>query len=168
MNEELIHEQVRQILREGDPAAQEDGLTLDEVHAMRRTVLTAIPESRRRLGWLPLLATGVLILALAIAFGPRHRPPAAPPAAPQVVAVTPPAPIPLSPPEPAAIPLPEQKPPHRRAVRPPQSPPVRHEELMTLASLPESRPPRCGRSGFQPRAAPASSGSWPRAKLARH
>jgi len=140
MNDELIHERLRQILREGDPAVQQDGLTPDEVHALRRTVLNAIPESRRRLG-LPLLAAGaagMLVLALMIALGARHRPPAVPPA-PQVAAVITPAPAP------AVVPTPEpakrSRPSHRHAVRVPKALPARPEAPMVVAWLPEAPEP---------------------------
>ena len=144
MNDELIHERLRQVLRDGDPAAQEAGLTPDEVHAMRRAVLTSIPESRRRFAWLPVLATGtaaLIVLALIFARTPGHRPPASLPAAPQIAVIPTPVPAPPVLPAPAA---PSQRstksvrPAHRRTVRPPQAPPARHDEPMTLASLPET------------------------------
>ena len=59
-------ERLRQILRQGDPAEGDGGLTLDEARALRRTVLTAIPERKRRL--LPILATaGAMVTAVLIA-----------------------------------------------------------------------------------------------------
>jgi hypothetical protein len=62
------NERVRALLQEGDPAAGEPGLSVEEVQAMRRTVLTAVPEARRR-GWLiPALATAALVIAVAIGF----------------------------------------------------------------------------------------------------
>jgi hypothetical protein len=70
-------------LRAGDPFAGESGLTPEEVRAMRRTVLTAVPEPRR--WFLPVLAlAGAAVVALLIAvialwpsFGgpPRLQPP---------------------------------------------------------------------------------------------
>ena len=101
-------DRLRQILRQGDPAAEDSGLTPDEIHAMRRAVLTAAPEPRRRLAWLPALATGaaaLLVLALAISHGPWHETPA-PPAPPVRVAgaVPTPAPAPVVPVAPAAPP----------------------------------------------------------------
>ena len=68
-------ERLRQQLREGDPAMGEGGLTPDEVRTMRRTVLTAAPEPRRRL--LPILAlagaaaAAVLIAILTLRLGPE-------------------------------------------------------------------------------------------------
>jgi hypothetical protein len=61
-------ERLREILRQGDPATGDPGLTTEEVRAMRRAVLSAVPEPRRR-GWLvPALATAaVLVLAVALA-----------------------------------------------------------------------------------------------------
>ena len=63
----MSDEKLREILKRGDPAA-EGGLTPEEVQAMRRAVLSAVPEPRRR-GWLvPALAgAAALILAAVIA-----------------------------------------------------------------------------------------------------
>jgi hypothetical protein len=135
-------DRLRQVLWKGDPAVQDAGLSPDEVHAMRRTVLTAIPESRRRLAWLPLgiagfAGTAALIL---LVFGFWHRPAAVPPAAPRMATVATPVPAPSETPEPVVPserPVRNPRPPHRRAVRRPQPPPVRHDEPVTLASLPD-------------------------------
>ena len=116
-------DRLRQILREGDPAAQEPGLTPDEAHAMRRTVLTAVPEPRRRLGWLPALATGaaaLLVLALAVSHGPWNSP--APPPSVRVAAVAtpPPAvapPVSLAPAAPLQEPVESSRPARRLHVR---------------------------------------------------
>ena len=43
MNADTKPDRLREVLRLGDPAAQEPGLTADEFHAMRRAVLTATP-----------------------------------------------------------------------------------------------------------------------------
>ena len=51
---------LRDLLRQGDPAAGEPGLSTEEIHAMRRAVLTAAPE-RRRFGLIPTLATGAAV-----------------------------------------------------------------------------------------------------------
>ena len=57
----------RSILRKGDPAAGEPGMTPEEVQGMRRTVLSAVPEPRRR-GWLvPAMVTAAAALILAVA-----------------------------------------------------------------------------------------------------
>jgi hypothetical protein len=135
-------DRLRQILREGDPSAQDFELTPDEAHTMRRMVLTAIPESRRRLGWLPLLTAGaVALILLALAIGPWHQQPEKiPPAAPQMATVATPVPAPSETPEPAVPserPVTNPRPPHRRAV-PTQAPPAPHDEPMTLASLPDT------------------------------
>lgn len=62
------NERVRALLQEGDPAASEPGLSLEEIQAMRRTVLTAVPEARR-VWFAPALVTAAaLILAAVIAF----------------------------------------------------------------------------------------------------
>lgn len=63
-----MNDDLRSILRKGDPAAGEPGLTPEEVQAMRRTVLSAVPEPRRR-GWLvpAMVAAAALVLAAVIA-----------------------------------------------------------------------------------------------------
>lgn len=72
MNDEQLRP-LRERLREGDPAQGQEGLTPDEVREMRRAVLNAIPETRRRL--LPVLvlvgaaAAAVLIAVLALRSG---------------------------------------------------------------------------------------------------
>jgi hypothetical protein len=145
MNADPNLDPLRQVLRQGDPAAQEPGLTDQEVHAMRRAVLTAIPESRRSVGWFPLAATGVavlLALALAVALGPWHRPPA--PSSPvkspvQVAAVSTPAPAPqVTQVVAAALPQePVKRPAHTRPVRARKVLPNRKGDAPTLmASLP--------------------------------
>ncbi|HEV2855999.1 MAG TPA: hypothetical protein VHC97_24640 [Thermoanaerobaculia bacterium] len=66
MNNETRDERLRRLLREADPAnpaVTDPGLTLDEVREMRRTVLTAVPERRRR--FLPVFAlAGAAAMAL--------------------------------------------------------------------------------------------------------
>ena len=63
-----MSDELSEILKRGDPAAGDPGLTPEEVQAMRRTVLSAAPEPRRR-GWMvPALATAAaLILAAVVA-----------------------------------------------------------------------------------------------------
>jgi hypothetical protein len=129
-------DRLRQILRQGDPAAQEPGLTQDEVHAMRRAVLTATPEPRRRVVWFPLLAAGtaaLLVLALVIALDHRHPASSTPPAAPRVAA--PPSPAPPLPEAQPPEPMKSSRPPRRRPVRAPKVLPIRQDAPM-LASLP--------------------------------
>jgi len=65
MNEKTRDERLRRVLREADPADSEPGLTTDELHAMRRAVLTAIPEPKRR--FVPALAGAAVAVLLAIA-----------------------------------------------------------------------------------------------------
>jgi hypothetical protein len=72
-------ERLRQRLREGDPATGENGLHPGEIHAMRRAVLAAAPEPRRRL--LPVLAlAGAAAAALMIALFALRPGPVQPPA----------------------------------------------------------------------------------------
>jgi hypothetical protein len=75
---------LKDILRKGDPAAGEPGLSADEIRAMRRTVLSAVPEPRRR-GWLlPVLAAAaVLAIAAALVLSLWRSPE---PAAPKIAA----------------------------------------------------------------------------------
>ena len=148
MNADTNPDRLRQALRQGDPAAEEPGMTPDEAQAMRRAVLTAIPEPRRRAAWIPLVATGaaaLLALALGVAFGPWHRPPvsrsqmqvaavpvptsAVTPAAPAVQAAPPQAPVKSS--------RPARRHHPKRAVRAPRVLPIRPTESPVLvASLP--------------------------------
>jgi hypothetical protein len=76
MNRETRDERLRRLLREADPAAIDPGLALDEVREMRRTVLTAAPERRRRL--VPAFAlagaaTVALILIAVLVFRPHSE-----------------------------------------------------------------------------------------------
>lgn len=67
MNEN--NERLRALLRQGDPAGEDPGLTREEAGRMRRAILTAAPEPRRRPLWLPVLAAaavGALMLAIAL------------------------------------------------------------------------------------------------------
>jgi len=123
-------ERLRQVLRPGDPA-EGDGLTLEEVRAMRRTVLTAIPDRKRRL--LPVLAlagavaTAVLITVFLL------RPAPAPPR----VAAAPMPPVPpvaQAPAEPAPRPL-QQSRHHSQHHHRRSAPPVAPAITDTLASL---------------------------------
>jgi len=67
MNRQTRDEQLRRLLREADPAADDPGLSREEIRHMRRTVLSAVSEPRRRWGFAPLLmgaATAILLLVL--------------------------------------------------------------------------------------------------------
>jgi hypothetical protein len=115
-------ERLRDVLRGADPAAGEPGLAPEEVQAMRRAVLTAVPEPRRR--WIPLAALAGsalagLILALTL-LAPDSEGPAAPPRQPARVAERPaPVPVPVPIPfEPVVVAEePEQPREMRRATR---------------------------------------------------
>jgi len=58
------NERLSAILRKGDPAAGDPGLPPEELQAMRRAMLSAIPEPRRR-GWLVPVLAAMAVLALA-------------------------------------------------------------------------------------------------------
>jgi hypothetical protein len=135
-------ERLRQILRQGDPAGGDEGLTPDEARAMRRTVLTAIPERKRRL--LPIFAlAGAVATAVLIAIVLLKPEPARPPAHPRIAtAPAPPAPpIAQVPVQPAPRPLQreERGPVHRHRSqhhRHPAAtaPPEIHDTLASLES----------------------------------
>src|SRR4051794_15943741 len=106
-------ERLRQILRRGDPAGEDGGLTLDEARAMRRTVLTAVPERKRRLLPIFALAGAVATAALIAVLLLRPEPAKAPIPPPRIAAAAAP-PIAQAPVEPA--PQPAQKEEDRRPV----------------------------------------------------
>jgi hypothetical protein len=63
-------DRLRALLRQGDPAGDDPGLTREEAGRMRRAILNAAPEPRRRPLWLPVLAAAAVgALTLAIALG---------------------------------------------------------------------------------------------------
>ena len=141
-------ERLRQILRQGDPAGTDGGLTLDEARALRRTVLTAISERKRRL--LPVLAlAGALATAVLIAV--LLLKPERAPAPPRVVAVPAPSAPPIAqiPVQPTPQPQPSQeraepKLVHHRHHPRPRVPaaPAPSEAHDTLASLETAEPER--------------------------
>lgn len=141
-------ERLRQILRQGDPAGGDGGLTPDEARAMRRTVLTAIPERKRRL--LPIFAlTGAVATAVLIAVLLLKPEPSEPPAPPRIAAAPAPAapPIAQSPVQPVLHPPQEEErqPAHRRHPRllhRPAAPEAPATIDATLASLEAAEPER--------------------------
>jgi len=139
-------ERLRQRLREGDPATGENGLNPGEIHAMRRAVLTAAPEPRRRL--LPAFAlAGAAAAAIVIALFALGPDPVQPPAPPRIAAV------PAQPPAPTALRQPSAtrtEPPTPNEEKKEKKRPIprrRHlraapEETATLAALdPAGNPP---------------------------
>ncbi|HSU81180.1 MAG TPA: hypothetical protein VLR69_02120 [Thermoanaerobaculia bacterium] len=140
-------ERLRQILRQGDPAGGDGGLTPDEARAIRRAVLTAVPERKRRL--LPIFAlAGAVATAVLIAVLFLRPEPARPPAPPRIATAPaiPAPPIAQVPAQPAPRPLQEEgrgpvhrhhHPYHRRPVAP--APPEVND---TLASLATAEPER--------------------------
>jgi hypothetical protein len=142
----MSDERLRQILRQGDPAGGDGGLTPDEARALRRTVLTALPERRRRL--LPVLAlAGALMTAVLIAVLLLRPEPATVPAPPSQIATVPPPRAVQAPVEPAP---PAQKAEARRPIhrhrqhphRPPATAPATPEAHDVLASLEAAEPER--------------------------
>jgi hypothetical protein len=94
MNADNRDERLRRLLRETDLAQTESGLTLEEIHEMRRAVLTAIPEPRRRFALLPGLAGAAMVALAVIAvlmMWPRSESTTPPPSAPPRIAVEEPA-----------------------------------------------------------------------------
>jgi len=139
-------ERLRQILRRGDPAGEGGGLTPDEARAMRRAVLTAVPERKRRL--LPVFAlagaaaTAVLIAVLLL----RPEPARAPIPPPRIAtAPAPPAPpiaqAPVQPAPQTAQKEEERRPVHRR--HPPRhhrpAAPAIHDALASLETADTER-----------------------------
>jgi hypothetical protein len=132
--------QLREILRQGDPAEGVGGLTPEEVRAMRRTVLTAAPEPRRRL--LPVLAmAGAAAMAVLIALVVLKPGSVEPLPPPRIAAVPAPSAPSLAPPPQAPSETPRMEPAPRakrtaaRAVH--RRHPLRNrpEEAVALASL---------------------------------
>lgn len=115
-------ERLRGLLRESDPAAGDPGLAPEEAQAMRRAVLTSIPEPRRR--WIPIVALAgsalaALILALTL-LSPDAEGPAAPPRQPARIAEKPksaPTPVLIPPPAPEPVAEEPERPRERREPR---------------------------------------------------
>jgi hypothetical protein len=120
-------ERLRQILRQGDPV-RGNGLTPDEARAMRRTVLTAVPERKRRR--LPIFAlAGTVATAVLIAIALLKPEPARPPVPPRIAT----APAPPTPPI-ARVPV-------QTVPRPPQEEerrPVNHHRYHRRPAAPET------------------------------
>jgi hypothetical protein len=143
-------ERLRQILRQGDPAGGDGGLTPDEARAMRRTVLTALPERKRRLPPVFALA-GVVATAALIAVLLLRPEPAQAPVPPRIATVPAPqsAPIAQIPAGLAPQPSPQEeaskeegrRPVHRHRQHHPR-PPASPEAHDTLASLETAQPER--------------------------
>jgi hypothetical protein len=143
-----MNDELRSILRKGDPAAGEPGLTPEEVQAMRRTVLSAVPEPRRR-GWMvPAMVTvAALILAAVIVLSLWPSSPK------ETIAVRPPLPLAGEGRGGGSVP-PEKTPPHRLSAglpapqerEPPPAPrkkTVRREPepvVVAQAEIPEAGP----------------------------
>ncbi len=90
MNDETRDERLQRILREADSAEGETGLTTEEVRDMRRTVLTAMPEPRRRPVLSPVLAGAAIVAAIvALMMWPRSESTTSPPPAAPRVAMKP-------------------------------------------------------------------------------
>jgi hypothetical protein len=111
-------ERLRQILRQGDPAGGDGGLTPDEARAMRRTVLAAVPERKRRL--LPIFAlAGAMATAVLIAVLLWKPEPVKAPVPPRIAAAPPVARVPVQP-------VPQPPPQEREERRPAQRHPSQH------------------------------------------
>ena len=133
-------ERLRDVLRGADPAAGEPGLAPEEVQAMRRAVLTAVPEPRRR--WIPFAAlAGSALAALLLAvllLMPDSEGPAAPPHQPARVAEKP-RPAPQSVPAPVEPVVAEK--PTPRETRTPRKRPAPEPAPMAIAeAAPEATP----------------------------
>jgi hypothetical protein len=116
------NESLREALRRGDPAGEEAGLTPEEIQAMRRTVLSAVPPPRERLRLVPAFVTAaavVLSFVVALTLWRTQEHPPAPKASgePAVsIAAQPPSAPPLASPEtPSRPPVKSAARPHRPA-----------------------------------------------------
>ena len=143
--QETRDERLRSLLREADPAANEPTLTPEEAQAMRRAVLTAVPEPRRRWLAVPALAgTAVVALAVAVALTtwPAPETPTVPPTVPPTesrqVATAAPAP----PQAPVVKAEPAERAPTKKPARKRKASPVRlaPEPAATLAASGEPDP----------------------------
>jgi hypothetical protein len=134
-------ERLRHVLRQGDPAGGDGGLTPDEARAMRRTVLTAVPERKRRL--LPSFAlagaVATAVLSAVLLWKPE---PAKPPAPPRIAATSPAPPVARIPVQPVPQPPPQEGEERKPAQRHPSqhryrrpAPPATPEVNDTLAAL---------------------------------
>src|SRR4051812_43411889 len=133
-------DQLRDLLRQGDPAAGDPGLSPDELGRMRRVVLDAVPEPRRRLVWAPVLVGVGALIALLVTLGPwRTGETPVPPAPERIAAAQVPPP---SPPEPATPPRRIETPVH--LVRPVSAQFRRHrpEPVATVAQTEKNPEPR--------------------------
>jgi len=135
-------ERLRDVLRGADPATGEPGLAPEEVQAMRRAVLTAVPEPRRR--WIPITAlAGSALAALLLAvllLMPNSEGPAAPPRQPARVVEKPrpvPAPVP-APVEPIVVAEEPEKP--RQTRTPLRKPAPRPAPVAIAATTQEATP----------------------------
>lgn len=130
------NDRLRGLLRDGDPAAGDPGLSPEEVQAMRRTVLSAVPEPRRR-GWLvPALATAAaLILAAVLVLALGRKTPETSDPGPVMAAPIIPAPV-LEPVRPVPAPRPEPEPEPEPPVRLAEETP---EPEIAVPALPEQQ-----------------------------
>jgi hypothetical protein len=115
-------DRLRGLLRRGDPAAA-DGLTRDEIHAMRRAVLNAAPDSRRRSLLIPAFVATCAVLLTLSWWWLRSREPQVEP--PREASVAPAAVAPVLPP-----PVPDEEIAEERSTRPiaPHPPVVARDE----------------------------------------
>lgn len=121
----------RAVLREGDPARAEPGFDPREAERMRRAVLAARPEPRRRFVMTPVWASALAAAALVLTVGVVRTIREAPSTS--TVAVHAPRPAPVAPAPPAARPAPP-------AVQEPD-PPTAVAELVVPVARPAGPPP---------------------------
>lgn len=163
MNEK--DELLRALLRQGDPAGDDPGLTREEAGRMRRAILTAAPEPRRRPVWLPVVAIGgvaaVTALTLAVPLGlwrartdlPVHETVRRADAVPTPPALTS-SPVPAPPPSLAVSDSPEAapaaRPRSRHTRRAATSGPVRLASFPAPPPVPEPAPPSPAEENEEP------------------
>jgi hypothetical protein len=65
MTDDRTNDAIDALLRQGDPAADESEPSREDIAQMRRTVLNALPERRKRIRWFP-VAAATAALAMAV------------------------------------------------------------------------------------------------------
>jgi type IV secretory pathway VirB10-like protein len=142
MNE---NERLREVLRHGDPGGGEAGLTTEESQAMRRTVLSAVPESRERFRLAPVFftaAAAILSCVVGLSLWRTHSQPDQPARTVQTAQPTVPAPqaappIQPQPESPVAVAV-VSPPPRTRLMRPTRPMRSRPVEEAKLEEIPET------------------------------
>ena len=65
MTDDRTNDTLDALLKQGDPAGDDTAPSTEDIAQMRRTVLNALPERRRRIRWVP-IAAATAAMALAV------------------------------------------------------------------------------------------------------